>query len=493
MAALISKPGLTSASVAVTIPSDWQKDGQRWMKQFIGNQLQGADVRNAVGANGITISGTIATPYATIAIPGTLALNTVGKTSVTGPPYVVGYAAGLTIPVLSSMNANGQNDASNVGINTFDIANPNIPGPGGFATGHIALRMSANSPSTNGANWGEIGWGSAIYSGFTTGGSGDCSGFNIPLGEGSNVGWIGCWGGRMRHRWGSHVSPTTTTFHDPSSIGNTAGPWYQFGQCTLACSTTSGTALTLMSNLYPNAAIGYYYMAASGFAVAYEQNTSNGDHVFQSSAGGTIDTLATLTKELQIGVHTIGDFFVPQVSTTASAANAFLNSASTPVNQLLRSTSSLRYKTNVQAIQAADIDALLQMRPISYTSLCPDDDPKVQHLGFIAEEMDLIDKRLVHYTNSVHGDPTSAPVPEAVSYERVTVLLVGAIQTLVQRVHALEQQIAAMPAPAVGVAAPAAPAAPLTLSGGMNLTGTNVVATPSVVTGVPARIPTNTR
>lgn len=487
--ALASKPGITG-NTTLHIP---KTISDTWFRDFINNQLKGADVRNATGLNGIVISGTIASPYATIAIPNGLTLGPVGKTSASTTTFATGTASGIAIQVLSSVNDNTQNAAQPVGILTYDLANPNIPGSSGFSTGHIALRMGTNNPSSSGANWGEVGWGSAIYSNYVNGGSGDCSGINIPLGEGSNVGWIMCFEGRMRHRWGSHVSPASTTYHDPSSIGNSGGPWYQFGQSTLGCATPSGTQLSLMSNLYINGAITYFYMQTSGFSVCYEQNTSNGDHVFHSSAGGTIDTAATLTKELQLGVHSIGDFFVPALATTASTANAFINNASSPVNQLLRSTSSLRYKTNVQSIGAADIDAILNMRPVQYTSLCADDDPAKLHLGFIAEEMHQIDPRLVVYTNSVHGDPTSDPVPESVAYDRITTLLVGAVQTLVQRVHALEQQVAATtqasPAP-VGITTQAAP---LSLSGGMSLTGTNVVATPSVVTGVPAQIPTNTR
>lgn len=67
MTALISKPGLTSASV-LAIPKDWSAS---WFRSIISSLLQGGDVRNAVGANGITVSGTIASPYATISIGGT--------------------------------------------------------------------------------------------------------------------------------------------------------------------------------------------------------------------------------------------------------------------------------------------------------------------------------------------------------------------------------------------------------------------------------------
>jgi hypothetical protein len=60
--ALASKPGLTGAT-ALSIPKDWSAT---WFRNFINNLLKGADVRNAQGANGVVVSGTIASPYATI-------------------------------------------------------------------------------------------------------------------------------------------------------------------------------------------------------------------------------------------------------------------------------------------------------------------------------------------------------------------------------------------------------------------------------------------
>jgi hypothetical protein len=62
MATLASKPGLTNAST-LSIPKQWDPT---WFRGIISNLLQGADVRNAVGANGISVSGNIASPYATI-------------------------------------------------------------------------------------------------------------------------------------------------------------------------------------------------------------------------------------------------------------------------------------------------------------------------------------------------------------------------------------------------------------------------------------------
>lgn len=80
--ALASKPGITGANV-LSIPKDWDPV---WFRRFIDNSLKGADVRNAIGANGITISGNISSPYATIGFTGGVAQIVAGTNITISPP-----------------------------------------------------------------------------------------------------------------------------------------------------------------------------------------------------------------------------------------------------------------------------------------------------------------------------------------------------------------------------------------------------------------------
>jgi hypothetical protein len=90
--ALISKPGITRLAVSSGIPKDWS---QSWFRDFASDYLKGADVRNAVGANGVTISGNITSPYATIGLaspltfPGTLIVRAGGPIQLEGNGAVV--------------------------------------------------------------------------------------------------------------------------------------------------------------------------------------------------------------------------------------------------------------------------------------------------------------------------------------------------------------------------------------------------------------------
>ncbi len=92
---LKSKPGLSSTT-ALSIPDEWSAS---WFRGFINNMLKGADVRNAVGAGGITVSGNISSPYATITYSGSGALTA---------PVVINSTAGqVSLTVNTAPGQNG--------------------------------------------------------------------------------------------------------------------------------------------------------------------------------------------------------------------------------------------------------------------------------------------------------------------------------------------------------------------------------------------------
>ena len=78
---------------------------------------------------------------------------------------------------------------------------------------------------------------------------------------------------------------------------------------------------------------------------------------------------------------------------TANAANVYMASG----GMLYRSTSSAKYKTDINPIDPKVSHALLDVQPISYRSLGVDDNPDWTWYGFIAEDVEKIDPRLVTY------------------------------------------------------------------------------------------------
>lgn len=153
----------------------------------------------------------------------------------------------------------------------------------------------------------------------------------------------------------------------------------------------------------------------------------------------------------------------PAAGTTASAANAFLDNAASPANRLLRSTSSLRYKTDVQDLTSEEAGRVLQLRPITYRSTCEHDNKDLRWFGLIAEEVAEVLPRMVHYgaINRIYEevefeveqpDGTKVKktkqvvksediVPDGVQYDRLVVLLLAKMKQQQAEIDELKAQV----------------------------------------------------
>jgi hypothetical protein len=157
---------------------------------------------------------------------------------------------------------------------------------------------------------------------------------------------------------------------------------------------------------------------------------------------------------------------LPGLATTASGANAYLDAGLS--NSLYRSTSSIRYKTDVQDLDGKYLDRLLDLRPVRYRSAAGADDPTLSHFGLIAEEVAKIEPRLVNFTyadedyeevaveaEAGEGEAGSRTerrlregaerkVPDGVQYDRLTVLLLALGKRQQERIEALEAKVAGL-------------------------------------------------
>jgi hypothetical protein len=169
----------------------------------------------------------------------------------------------------------------------------------------------------------------------------------------------------------------------------------------------------------------------------------------------------------------------PNITTTASGANAFLDSADS--NQLYRSTSSLTYKRDVEDLDSSIADQVLNLRPVWYRSKCETDCADWSWYGLIAEEVAEIDPRFVHYgyqedayelieTTETAELPPDDPrreegidteeitrqerqlkadaqqVPNGVAYERLVVPLLDIIKRQKSQLESFEARLAALEA-----------------------------------------------
>lgn len=178
------------------------------------------------------------------------------------------------------------------------------------------------------------------------------------------------------------------------------------------------------------------------------------DLQFRVSADGSV---------WQDGLRIAGDgrASFPAAGTTAAAANAVLDSASG--NSLLRSTSSRRYKRDIEPLDPAAAERVLDLAPVRYRSAAPQDRADWSWYGLLAEDVAAVDPRLVHWgyqddqyeaLSEEASEPGARRLrpdaqlrPDAVQYDRLSVLLIdvvrrqrSAIVGLTARVEALEAQ-----------------------------------------------------
>ena len=123
-------------------------------------------------------------------------------------------------------------------------------------------------------------------------------------------------------------------------------------------------------------------------------------------------------------------------NTTANAASLTIFSGS---GRFARSTSSIRYKTDVETADLSYSQAAVYgVRPVWYRSLSEADNPAWSWWGFIAEEVAEIDPRLVQW--GADGQP------DGVAYDRFVPHLCAVVEHQRDMIAALEARIAALEA-----------------------------------------------
>jgi len=94
-------------------------------------------------------------------------------------------------------------------------------------------------------------------------------------------------------------------------------------------------------------------------------------------------------------VDTGGNTYFSNVTTTAAAANAVIDTGAS--YQLKRSTSSARFKRDVEDVDPAVSANVYKLRPIWYRSKANDDNQQWSWYGLLAEEVAEVEPRLVHW------------------------------------------------------------------------------------------------
>jgi len=165
--------------------------------------------------------------------------------------------------------------------------------------------------------------------------------------------------------------------------------------------------------------------------------------------GGSVKMM-TSTQQFYMSANSPTD-----LPATGASANMFFYSANGAVYW---NSSSVRHKTDVEDVEDAYADAVLDLRPVWFRSTCRDDNKEWGHWGLIAEEVDLVDQRLVSYgpiprvdadgenitdddgktLNELDADGENVLRPENVQYDRIIPLLINLIKRQDARITALE-------------------------------------------------------
>lgn len=204
-----------------------------------------------------------------------------------------------------------------------------------------------------------------------------------------------------------------------------------------------------------------------GFSTANSAALDSATSQLSISSSGAVDMSSTLTVDDDVNIDTgaansalvkIGAVTNPTgiaysllcagilqsngsySNTTASAANVNIDSN----GKLLRSTSSLKYKTNVETLEDSYADAILNARPVWYNSTASGDTENADwgYWGFIAEEIADIDPRLVFYGKDSDGNLEA----ESVQYDRFVPHLVNLVKRQKDQIADLTARIEALEA-----------------------------------------------
>lgn len=211
---------------------------------------------------------------------------------------------------------------------------------------------------------------------------------------------------------------------------NAAGARANLGLATMSQGTAGSTLAQRQSNGSLVAARficgvgrGNGILFGSGGAGAISQTNSDG-LIFNATPGAPDIFFSSAGRIGAIGIYN---------TTTGQAANLYI----TANGYFSRSTSSRRYKTNIE--DARVLEELLDIQPRTWTPRTEDDEDIDQGRGYgaIAEELhDLGLTELVTYDQQGR--------PEAISYERIAVALIPHVRAQRDRIDDLETRLAAL-------------------------------------------------
>ena len=193
------------------------------------------------------------------------------------------------------------------------------------------------------------------------------------------------------------------------------------------------------------------HVQAGGVKGTGSTNDNSGYSFFANNSDDTTQFYVRNDGVFNTGV----DGNSPYNLTTASGDNVYVSAG----GSLYRSTSSARFKTNVEPIDDTWADKILDMQPIYYKSIATGDVGEMPenwtHYGFSAEQVATVDPRLVSFkTHDYHmggaeGDEEISteldePIADGVQYVKMIPALVNLIKRQRDEISALTARVLAL-------------------------------------------------
>jgi hypothetical protein len=227
-------------------------------------------------------------------------------------------------------------------------------------------------------------------------------------------------------------------------------------------SNTTGTA-TVQGNVDCANVVTAITSAAAGRGMLIRQPAGDGSNaILQFTNNGVTAQRASVAanSSSQLILSSTNAFWNAIYNTTL-AGTANIQSSSD--FQLRRTTSSAKYKKNIESLDHDVADKVLELRPVWFRAKEPNVDNKEEwsYVGLIAEEVAEVEPRLVFYKTvepevdkdgnlqtDEEGKPKfevlETPIPESVQYDKITVYLLDVVKREKARSNDLEQRIIAL-------------------------------------------------
>ena len=343
----------------------------------------------------------------------------------------VSHSSGVPVfPVFTALDADEANELAAKWTAKGDLVSHGSSTFERLAVGTNDHVLTAASGEASGLKWSQVGSGSIADSAVTTSKINDLAVTDAKVNDVGTSKITGLEEYIEDVIAGALVAGTsiTVTYDD---VGNTI---------TVAHADTSSQASINNSN---GTVIQDVTLDDSGHVTALGSVNLDGRYYTETEAdarflrGDTSDTMSgTLTLTGDLRATGVLDSDGSYAQTTANAANIYFG-----VNrELYRSTSSIRYKTDVETLDNGHADAVFSLRPVWFRSVAQGDNSEWSYYGFIAEEVASVDPRLVYFGR----DESGALVPEGVQYDRVVPHLVNVVQRQQAQIDALEARLAAL-------------------------------------------------